>query len=87
MQEVLRGKDDLPIHSSRQYDLSDLYPSLKGVLLSRRGFTIHYTGPQSECQFSICVTCHKTLTNSRTNNLPKFAIANGFATGHLPDEF
>ena len=41
---------------------------------------------EQENQYSCCESCHRSLLG-KSKLPPKFSIANGFAIGHLPDEF
>ena len=61
----------------RQYQIHDM----KGLLLSPRS-------RQTENNFVCCSSCCTSLRNSNADNEnpPKFAIANGFAIGAIPDE-
>ena len=63
-----------------QYTLSD--PELSGLLLSPRSrYKIN------DRSYTCCGNCYTHLYESeKLNKPPKYAISNGFAIGHLPDE-
>lgn len=58
-----------------EYDCSEMFAELSGILLSRRG--VHPDG-----YVRICEQCYDSLEKQK---LPKFAIKNGFYVGVLPD--
>jgi hypothetical protein len=63
----------------KQYQVDDC--NLKHLLLLPRA---HLDPKDNKC----CETCYGSLKSSRSNGEdkpPKFAIANGFAVGHVPD--
>ena len=53
-------------------------PSFPGLLLSPRGT---HTATDGSTKYTMCSSCLKSL---RSTALPKFAVANGFAVGELP---
>eukprot|EP00985_Skeletonema_marinoi_P028014 scaffold23803_cov197-Skeletonema_marinoi.AAC.1 len=61
----------------KQYEIS----GLEGILLSRR------FGKDNANKFTVCSRCKEALQNDCITNKspPKYAIANGFAIGTIPD--
>ena len=85
MGDVLRVPDDLPKHLAEEYDVSDLHSNLKDMILSRKGVSVRTAnGGQTDCFCNICVMCYRALMYEK--NVPKYAIANGFAIGSLPED-
>ena len=73
--------DGVPLHPElvRQYQVAD--DDLKHLLLSPRS-RLHHNG------YECCESCYRSLAvtkkESTEYNHPKYAIANGFAIGHIP---
>lgn len=79
----LRAPPGLHPNLLKCYDVSDLLPDLRGVLLSPEGFI---SAGQSYV-LSICKSCNQSLMNKNLVNPPKFEIANGLYIGWQDDEF
>ena len=69
---------DLPRALLREYDCSSISTVFTGALLSTRGVT-----PE---EVVVCEECDRSLRTNKTGVPPKYAIANGFYVGQLPDE-
>ncbi|KAK1939874.1 hypothetical protein P3T76_008197 [Phytophthora citrophthora] len=67
--------EQLPMELAVEYDCSELFACLGGMLLSKRGN--HPAG-----YFQICQECNASLAKQL---LPKFSIKNGFYVGSLPN--
>lgn len=80
MKSKLVYPPNLSIHLIRFYDVSQVYPELRGCLLSDKGISV------DRGEFNFCEQCIDHLRNKRTKNPPKFAIANGNFIGSLPDD-
>jgi hypothetical protein len=82
MQRVLSITDgELDPALLNQYDCSDIDPVFDGLLLARRGVLKTTHG----AQVIICNECHQCLTSGYPGP-PKYAIANGFFIGVLPQD-
>ena len=83
-EKILKNKirlsnPDLPTALSQCYQVED--EELHGILLSPRA-RYRITG-----EYVCCKSCSDSLKDNRIENVPpKFAIANGWAIGTLPDE-
>ncbi|GMF39606.1 unnamed protein product [Phytophthora lilii] len=84
LREVLgEASSDIPAYLVEQNEARPLIPSLKNVLVSPRGIQCYldeYSYPSA--WVSVCKECNASI---RRRKLPKFAIANGFFVGALPD--
>ena len=62
---------------------------LKEMLLSpRASLTVPKDkNGEKENKYSSCDSCHRSLLSNTALSPPKFSIANGFAIGHLPEDF
>jgi hypothetical protein len=84
LRDVLgEASSDIPPSLLKQYEAPLLIPSLENVLVSPRGIECYldedgYPGTW----VSVCKECSTCI---RRRKLPKFAIANGFFMGALPD--
>ena len=66
------------------YNCSDLHPQLEGMMLSRLGVTVAAPGV---VYVDLCDECKTSLKRPSAMSLPpKFAIANHFFIGRLPDD-
>lgn len=72
--------DNLPLLLFQQYDCADIHHMLKNMRLSRKGVTRTYT----DARIQVCTEFRTHLPNC-AGSPPKFAIANGFYVGWLPD--
>jgi hypothetical protein len=74
--------DGVPLHTElvNQYQVED--DDLKHLLLSPRAFC-------DQRGYECCESCHRSLVATKNESCdykpPKFAIANGFAIGHIPE--
>lgn len=79
MQSKLVYPPNLSFHLIRFYDVSSIYPELRGCLISDKGISIE------KGEFNFCDDCIDHLKSKKTCNPPKFAIANGNFIGALPE--
>lgn len=79
----LQPTEELPLLLRTQYDISESLPLLKGALLSKAGVR-NPTEQYPKITICVCMPCLNSL-DSKSLKPPKFAIANGFAIGCLPE--
>jgi hypothetical protein len=80
---------NLPKELLVQYDVTDLIPHLKGLLLSRKGITtsVSEQATAEDSHFlSFCTGCLGNLRR-KTTSRPMFAVANGLFIGEIDPEF
>ncbi len=75
----LRPHIQLPRDLVSQYSLGFLDYRLNNMLLSIGGFI------SDTHMVNVCISCLNSLKNDDCSNPPKYAIANGFAIGVLPE--
>lgn len=83
VKQRLRTPEGLHPELVKCYDVSETFPCLVGVLLSRKG--IINNGASFE--LSVCKSCYQSLMKTKRRSPPKFAIANGLYIGWLPDKY
>lgn len=79
----LHYRIELPEMLKKQYEVID-EPDLKGLLLSPRARRSH-----GKSSFSCCASCNASIGRGCKGEVltpPKFAIANGFVIGSVPDK-
>lgn len=81
MKQCLKACENLPSLLVGQHDCSNMSSNFTGLLLSRRG--IKFT--DTEIVIRVCQRCHLHIKKG-VSTPPKFAIANGFFVGTLPDD-
>jgi hypothetical protein len=80
IQERLIAPADIPEVLAAQYSCEHVHESLAQLLLSSKGVRAIAIG----VELTLCDTCHASLSKESTHP-PKFAIANGFFIGRLPE--
>ena len=68
----------IPNELQEQYEITDNKYNFKGILLSPYA-------KKKNGKYLCCQKCHGQLKNKRNILPPKYAIANGFAIGSLPE--
>ena len=66
--------------STFQYDC----PLINNLMLDKIGLT---DINNDSVKMNFCSNCYRTLTNIKTNKIPRFALANNLYRGDLPDNF
>ena len=80
----LKPWSDIPQSLQDQYDVSEMIPSLKNVLVSKRA---EYAKNDDSFKMRVCKSCYGSLMKGKCSEErypPKLSVANGFAIGTLP---